>query len=186
MRSAAVSDRKAAHPFRRQETASEVRDRPKCCSPYQERRPMKPWQSQPGGQAVGKRPAEWALHGGFFSRPTHLGRRGQRPAGLSRLIRARKFPAPLRACGASRQRSYRGFLLNHPEISARRESGSAHTPVTHPTRALASPLEPTRPHSWAPTPPPPAGDCRKRNKQKEPPPARRLLPSRTRIRQRDG
>ena len=79
---------------------------------------MKPWQSQPGGQAVGKRPAEWALHGGFFSRPTHLGRRGQRPAGLSRLIRARKFPAPLRACGASRQRSYRGFLLNHPEISA--------------------------------------------------------------------
>src|SRR6266567_8420717 len=109
MRSAAVPDRKAAHPFRRQETASEVRDRPKCCSPYQERRPMKPWQSQPGGQAVGKRPAEWALHGGFFSRPTHLGRRGQRPAGLSRLIRARKFPAPLRACGASRERSYRGF-----------------------------------------------------------------------------
>src|SRR5437879_4717301 len=69
MRSAAVSDRKAAHPYRRQETASEVRGRPKCCSPYQERRAMKLWQSQPGGQAVGKRPAERALHGGFFSRP---------------------------------------------------------------------------------------------------------------------
>src|SRR5437016_1557189 len=73
-----------------------------------------------------------------------------------------------------------------PSTRDRKRSGSAHTPVTHPTRALASPLEPTRPHSWAPTPPPPAGDCRKRNKQKEPPPARRLLPSRTRIRQRDG
>src|SRR5437588_8889050 len=30
--------------------------------PISGKRPMKPWQSQPGGQAVGKRPAERALH----------------------------------------------------------------------------------------------------------------------------
>jgi len=48
----------------------------------------------------------------------------------------------------------------------RRESGSAHTPVS-PTRALASSREPTRPHSWAVTPPPPAGDCRKKETTKK-------------------
>src|SRR5438309_1053854 len=36
-----------------------------------------------------------------------------------------------------------------------------------PTRALASPLAPTRPHSWALTPPPPAGDGRKKEQAKK-------------------
>src|SRR6266566_2523851 len=40
-------------------------------------------------------------------------------------------------------------------------------PLSISTRARASLLAPTRPHSWAPTPPPPAGDCRKKQTTKK-------------------